>query len=102
RTRYHSGIRCGQPRGPCVAQVTTRCSSRKAEISSADMTICARRLLTRDPGRKFDRRRSLSAGAGARADRLRGDADGLASVLGLEHHGVTGLLEDLTCQPVNA
>ena len=35
RTTYHSGIRCGQPRTPLVAQMTTRCWARKFASSPA-------------------------------------------------------------------
>ena len=43
-TTYQSGIRCGQPRGPSVAQVTTRSSSRNARTSSSVIWIWSRRL----------------------------------------------------------
>ena len=40
---YQSGIRCGRPFGPIVAQVTTFRSPRKACSSSSDMLIWSRR-----------------------------------------------------------
>ena len=39
RTTYQSGIRCGQPSWPWVAQMTVRCSRRKARASSPVMRI---------------------------------------------------------------
>jgi hypothetical protein len=44
RTTYQSGMRCGKPRGPIVAQVTMRSSSRNARTSASDMVIWSRRL----------------------------------------------------------
>ena len=44
RRTYHSGIRCGHPRGPMVAQVTVRSSARNAATSASDILICSRRL----------------------------------------------------------
>src|SRR4051812_5452599 len=85
RTTYQSGIRCGQPSRPLVAQMTVRCSSRKARTSSSDIWICSRRLTSRVHGEARDRR-----------------ADRLARVLWLEHGGVAGLLEDLAGEEVAA
>src|SRR3954452_5556174 len=86
RTTYQSGIRCGQPSRPLVAQMTVRCSSRKARTSSPVILIWSRRL-------------NASGVHGEAGD---GGADGLARVVGLEHGGVAGLLEDLAGQEVAA
>src|SRR5687768_14141299 len=67
-----SATMCGSPRGPFVAHCITICSSRKAEISSADISIWLRR-----DGKSFG-----------------GFEYGGARLLGLQHHGVAGLLED--------
>src|SRR5664280_3673285 len=44
RSTYQSGIRCGQPRGPVVAQVTVRSSARNEAASASLILICSRRL----------------------------------------------------------
>ena len=49
RTTYQSGIRCGQPRTPLVAQTTMRCSARKASTSSSVSLIWSRLLATAGP-----------------------------------------------------
>ena len=42
RTTYHSGIRCGQPRTPLVAQMTTRCSARNVrQLAVAQLDLIA-------------------------------------------------------------
>ena len=46
RSTYHSGIRCGQPRGPSVAQVTVRSSARNAAdlgVAHPDLLAAAHR-----------------------------------------------------------
>ena len=47
RSTYQSGIRCGQPSRPLVAQVTVLPAARKAAASSPDITIWSRRLTGR-------------------------------------------------------
>src|SRR5919112_3427907 len=44
RITYQSGMRWGHPRGPIVAHVTTRSSSRNASTSASDIVIASRRL----------------------------------------------------------
>src|SRR3954449_12628975 len=95
RTTYHSGMRCGQPSRPFVAQITVRSSPRKASTSSSVIVIWERRLIVA--------RRCLWGRSPCGGDQL-GDerADGLARVLGLEDDRVPGLLEDLARQEVAA
>src|SRR5205085_3163121 len=70
-----------------VATITVRCSSRKAASSASVMRIWSRRLTARRL-----RRREVGGGGPNR----------LAGVLGLQHGGVAGLLEDLAHEPGDA
>src|SRR5471032_211283 len=88
RNTYHSGIRCGQPRGPAVAHVTVRSSARKAAASASLILICSRRLTS--GGRGCD------VGLAQARD---GRTDGLAGVIRLEHGGVPRFSEDLADKP---
>src|SRR5919198_3747930 len=74
----HSATMCGKPRGPLVAHCITICSARKPRTSSSDISIWLRR-------------------DGKALSRLQHGAPGL---LGLEHHRVARLLEDLAGQPL--
>src|SRR5688572_28143742 len=92
-------MRCGQPRGPTVATVTTFDSERNAAISAALISICDLR------------ERGLPAGGGksppecalaGNQQPVGGRQHRLAHVGGLEHGGVAGLLEDLLHEVVLA
>ena len=86
RTTYQSGIRCGQPSRPFVAQVT--------------------RALLVEEGRAPPRRscgsasRRLTRAEACRASRSAAAQHRLARVGGLEHGGVAGLLEHLAHEVV--
>src|SRR4051794_4898617 len=69
---------CGSPRGPLVAHCITICSARKSRTSSSDIWISLRR-----DGKLF-----------------RGLEHGAPGLLGLEHHRVAGLLQDLAGEPL--
>ena len=92
RTRAASGA--ASRRGPLVAQMTMRCSSRNAASSSSLM----RDLVAAAHGAPAQ----SATSALRRGDRLGRGADRLARVLGLEHDRVAGLLEHLAHEPVDA
>src|SRR5215211_1426102 len=74
----HIATMCGTPREPLVAHCITIFSARKPRTSSSDISIWLRR-----DGKL-----------------LRGLQNGPASLLGLEHDGVPGLLQDLAGEPL--
>src|SRR4051794_34555709 len=107
RTTYQSGMRCGQPSRPVVAQMTVRSSSRKASTSSSVILICSRRLIRRPRSagpwsgtRGVRRRCSQGRSSADRVEPRHGRPYRLARVVGLQHRGVAGLLEDLARQEV--
>src|SRR3954454_8810024 len=86
RRTYQSGMRCGHPRGPFVAHITVRSSSRNARTSSSDILIWSRRLMGANPTRSAQLR-----------DRV---AHRLARVVRLEHGRVARLGEHAAHEPV--
>src|SRR3954447_69118 len=88
RCTYQSGMRCGHPRGPFVAQITVRSSSRNARTTSSDILIWSRRLMGANPTRSAQLRARV--------------APRLARVVRLEHGRVARLGEHAAKEPVGS